>query len=207
MINKHLERELRENTTDHEVFSEQNYEDIETAKKLLNQQVHTNDILVDFDSILLRKLPISYFSRNLSMCDQKIKWEHFVAVEIMKRIKEKYKIETDHDLEAEEKYVYTSNEEDYLSVREILINRDDIIESLKDLKLPNLRIHFFIQSNHIQELIDEISTYLIEELPFSIMIYSTDFLLIEANSYIEYCRYYKGERIGNKKSKKKSKKI
>jgi len=207
MQNKHLEREFRENITEHAVFSKQTYEDLETLKKVLNKQSHTNDIFIELDSRFLIELPTSYYSSDLLTKDDiKEKWEHLLALEIMKKIIDKYDVEMYHDLGEEERYIYTHDEEDYLKVKEILINRDDVIETLKNLNLSNLRIHIFIRTHFNQEIIDEISNYFIDELPFKIMVYSTEDMLVGADSYIEYYENYKGKIIGEKKIKNKRKK-
>jgi len=206
MQNKYLENEYRDNITEHEVFSKQNYEDLEIIKSLLNKQPNNRNIFIEFDSTLLMGLPISYFSRNLSIFDIKEKWEHFVALEIMKKIQEKYKIEIDHDLKEEEKYIYTDNEEDYFRLKEILVNRDDVIEALKKINLSNITIHIFIKTHYNQEILDEISAYFINELSFKIIVYSTEELLFNDGNYIEYYEFNKGKIVGEKNRKIKSKK-
>lgn len=174
MINKNLERELKENKTNHEIFKNQKYADLKNVKKVLEIQNSTQDILIEFDNKMLNSICLLYCFSHDSYELKRI-WEHFVSLEIMKELEKKYSIKSDHDLLEEEKYIRNGNvdnQEDYLAVEEILIDRNDILETIEGLNIPNLRLHVLIRGCKSAYLCDEISNYLADNLPFITMVYS-----------------------------------
>lgn len=174
MINKFLERELKQNKTNHEIFKNQKYGDLRKVKEILENKNSLQDILIEFDIDTINNVHLLYCFPYDSY-DQKRIWEHFVSIEIMKKLEEKYLVNSDHDLSEEEKYILSGNidnTEDYLKVEEVLLNRNDVLETIKNLNLLDLRLHFLIRWCKSSCLCDEISNYLREDLPFVTMVYS-----------------------------------
>lgn len=173
MINNNLLRELKKNKVKHEIFENQVYTDLIDIEKILKSQTETNDILIEFNDEVLNKAPLLYTFPYDSYENDKI-WEQFVALEIMKEINKKCNVSTNHNLSEEEKVIYSNDEEDYLKAEEFLLTKDEVIETLTNLGLSNLRIHFLIKWCQSECLCSKINEYLELNLPFVTMIYTDE---------------------------------
>lgn len=173
MINKHLEKELKYNKKNHEIFQNQEYRDLKEITEVLHNQSNSNDLLVEFSPENHGRIPLLY-TFPFDSYEHKRIWEHFIALEIMKNLTEKYQVDVGHNLKEEELLLQSGNidkQDNYLNHEENIVNRNDVLTTIKELNLPNLRIHFLIRWCKSSSLCDEISNYLEDNLPFITMVY------------------------------------
>lgn len=173
MINNNLAREIKENRINNEIFEKQAYEDLNSIKEILKSQIETNDILIEFNDEVLNKAPLLYQFPYDSYENDRI-WEQFVALEIIKEIDKNYNIPTNHNLLEEEKLICSNSKEKYLKAEEFLVNKDEVIDVISKLGLPNLRIHFLIRWCRSEYLCSKINEYLNNNLPFITMVYNDE---------------------------------
>ena len=173
MINQYLEKELKYNKKNHEIFQNQEYRDLKEVAEILHTQSNFNDLLIDFSPENHGRIPLLY-SFPYESYEHKRIWEHFIALEIMKNLTEKYQVDIGHNLKEEELLLQSGNidkKEKYLNQEENIVDRNDVLDTIKKLNIPNLRLHFLIRWCKTSPLCDEISNYLEDNLPFITMIY------------------------------------
>lgn len=96
-------------------------------------------------------------------------YNHLVALIALLQLREKYPIQTDHDLDEEVLYFTEKSYEDYLVVEDILVTREDVFKAIDSLDLKDKRLHIVLRCGYI---IDEIGHYLQDEYSFITMIYT-----------------------------------
>jgi hypothetical protein len=62
--------------------------------------------------------------------------------------------------------------EDYQRAESILVNRNDVIETIKELQLTNPRLHIVLSYINNEGVIGEVLSYIDETIPFPVNIYS-----------------------------------
>lgn len=169
MINKYLERELKENLLNHEIFEHQANEDLTSIRTFLDQGSSLTEIIVEFDgekianSKLLYTFPYDSYKNNLI-------WEQLVAIQIMKQLGNKLNKNFRSNLCEMESLIYESTKEDYLIYKDKLPTREDIMRIIGSSNTV-IRLHFIIQYLHSDSLCDELSKYITGYYPIT-MIYS-----------------------------------
>ena len=170
MKNQWLEREIKENQQNHELFTHQRKEDLKIGRSLIEKE-SPQDILVELkkENILDKEMLYEF---ALELDENEKVWDHFVAIETMKATNQKYPGVDVSDLESEEFFLKGNNREAYLAVERDLITKEEVFETIEKLGVPNLRIHFFIDGCYSSYLTDALSAYLADNLAFHTMIYS-----------------------------------
>lgn len=170
MINKHLERELKNIISKHEVFEVQTYQDLNSIDPFLKNNKISTEVLIEFDdekianSRLLYTFPYNSYENNLI-------WDQFIAIQVMKKLRIALNLDYDYDLEEQEQIIYNSSKETYFNYEKDFTSSNDIKTLISMVNTP-IRLHFLIKWYRSECLFDALSTYLENNLPFTTMIYS-----------------------------------
>lgn len=181
MINKYLERELKENFSSNEVFECLPKEDLEQIKNFLNQ-TPLADLLVEFDEEKLKNSKLLNLYPHDSEENIKI-WEELVAIKILKAYLEKFKGNTT-DLAEQEEFIYNRTEEEYkmmLSANGNARINSDKIKSLIYMTNTAFRLNFVIKGCKNKSLYNAVSSYLDDKQPTT-MIYCNDNFIFKVPS-------------------------
>jgi len=160
MINRYLEKEIKENISINEIFESQKVEDLEEIKKIYNQTPTTN-ILIEFDIEKINKSKLlNMYSYNST--ENKFIWDRFVAIQVLKAIRKKHNDDISY-LEEQEELIYNCNEEEYLET--IFTNSNaginsDGVKQLMSITNTLYRIHFIIRECENKSLYNAILAYL-----------------------------------------------
>ena len=171
MENVFLEREFNNNHEVHEIFKYQRNEDIDDLEKMVTES-DDNEILLKIN--INNIMPFLKHKSNIEKDseDEEKFWNHVVSTLFMSQLNDKYKNESIHNID-EEKKVLTRDEFDvYQKVESALINRDDVIESIRNQNIDNPRLHIIINYFNNENVWKELVNYLEDDLPFITMIYS-----------------------------------
>ena len=205
MNNKYLERELKTNISNHELFECQTGDDLDNIKTFLEKRNLITEIIVNFDtekienSLLLNIFP--YESE-----ENRLIWNQFVAIQIMKELKKELKLEVDKDLEEQETIIYKKSKEDYFNYEKSIPTSEDIKMLISIVNTP-IRIHLILKWYSNKYLHKEILEYLKNNLNFNTMVYSDRYFEEIENDEISYIKFNKLEEgININKEKQKVKK-
>ena len=99
-------------------------------------------------------------------------WEHVISTLFMSELKEKYNIVTLHDIDTEKRILTRDNFEEYKKREELLLDRNDVIETIRQLNLESNRIHIVLSFVNNEFIWKELVNYLEDDLLFITMIYS-----------------------------------
>lgn len=169
--NEILEREFQNNYSIHEVFEYQSVSTLESVIKKINQS-EKNEILLQIN--INNMMPFYKLKATLKNNDQEERkfWNHLISILFMTQLEEKYGVDSLHNIEVEKKLMTREPFENYSKYENIIINRNDVIESIKKMNLDGLRLHFIIRSFNDECIWKELVHYLGDKLPFVTMIYS-----------------------------------
>lgn len=169
--NEILEREFQNNYSIHEVFEYQSVSTLESVIKKINQS-EKNEILLQIN--INNMMPFYKLKSTLKNNDQEERkfWNHLISILFMTQLEEKYGVDSLHNIEVEKKLMTREPFENYSKYENIIINRNDVIESIKKMNLDGLRLHFIIRSFNDECIWKELVYYLGDKLPFVTMIYS-----------------------------------
>ena len=156
---------------DNEIYKKQNHEVLNELTEQL-ESMSKNEILFEID--LNKVVPFNKLRNIIKENNMDIDafWNHTVSLLFMNTLYEKYFIETKHDLDEERKILVRDSIEDYQRAESILVNRNDVIETIKELQLTNPRLHIVLRYINNEGVIDEVLNYIDESIPFPINIYS-----------------------------------
>lgn len=170
MINKHLERELKNNISKHEIFEVQTYQDLNSIEPFLKNNKIFTEVLIELDdekianSRLLYTFPYNSYENNLI-------WDQFIAIQVMKKLRTVLNLDYDYELEKQEQIIYNSSKETYFNYEKKFTSSNDV-KTLISMVNTFVRLHFLIKWYQGECLFDALSTYLENDLPFITMIYS-----------------------------------
>ena len=169
--NEFLEREFNNNHEVHEIFKDQRNEDIDNLEKNILES-NGNEIL--FKININNIMPFLKHKSNIEKDSEEEEkfWNHVVSILFMSQLDDKYKIESVHNVDEEKKIITRDNFDVYQKVESALINRDDVIELIRNLNLDNPRLHIIITYFNNENVWKELVNYLEDDLPFITMIYS-----------------------------------
>ena len=180
MINGYLERELKHNISNHEIFeclTKQDIQDLQKIKASLSD-LPLNNILIEFDierinnSKLLNMYPYN-------STENKFIWDRFVAIQVLKAIRKKHNEDISY-LEEQEDIIYNSTDEKCLET--IFANSNaginsDGVKQLISITNTVYRMHFIIKECKNKSLYEAVSSYLDSQAV--IMIYCDDKFMIK----------------------------
>ena len=169
--NEFLEREFNNNHEVHEIFKYQRNEDIDNLEKNILES-NGNEILLKIN--INNIMPFLKHKSNIEKDSEEEEkfWNHVVSILFMSQLDDKYKIESVHNVDEEKKIITRDNFDVYQKVESSLINRDDVIELIRNLNLDNPRLHIIITYFNNENVWKELVNYLEDDLPFITMIYS-----------------------------------
>ena len=169
--NEFLEREFNNNHEVHEIFKYQRNEDIDNLEKNILES-NGNEILLKIN--INNIMPFLKHKSNIEKDSEEEEkfWNHVVSILFMSQLDDKYKIESVHNVDEEKKIITRDNFDVYQKVESALINRDDVIELIRNLNLDNPRLHIIITYFNNENVWKELVNYLEDDLPFITMIYS-----------------------------------
>ena len=169
--NEFLEREFNNNHEVHEIFKYQRNEDIDNLEKNILES-NGNEILLKIN--INNIMPFLKHKNNIEKDSEEEEkfWNHVVSILFMSQLDDKYKIESVHNVDEEKKIITRDNFDVYQKVESALINRDDVIELIRNLNLDNPRLHIIITYFNNENVWKELVNYLEDDLPFITMIYS-----------------------------------
>ena len=163
MDNKYLENEIKNNHESHEVFKRQRHSDLDK----ITDYTDKNDIVLN--------ITVNNIVPFISKSDNREKenyWNHSVSLILMNELNYRYGIKTNHDLEEEKRIITRADNNEYNRLDSIVINRDDVIETIRNLNLDNPRFHIILNYINKDEIWTELFNYFQDDLPFITMIYS-----------------------------------
>lgn len=183
MENKFLDRELRTNHYYNEIFKRQKHNDLDTL--IMNLKISGKDVI--FELNINNAIPFckngSIFEPNSE--EEKNYWNHVVALLFMNQLKEKYDIESDHNLEDEKRIITRLPQEEYLKYEDCLVNRDDIVQEIKKLPLLSPRVHIIVRYINSDSIWKELINYFDSDIPLITMIYTDGEMPIEISEEIK----------------------
>lgn len=169
--NEILERELNNNHSIHEVFEYQRVSTLDNIIKRIKAS-DDNEILLQINmNIMIPFYKLKATIKNDPEQESKF-WNHLVSLLFISQLSEKHEINTLHDIEVEKKIMTREPFDGYHKYEDIIVNRNDVIEAIKGLKLDNPRLHIIIRSFNDECIWKELVHYLGDKLPFVTMIYS-----------------------------------
>ena len=169
--NDYIIDSLNNNYEDNEIFKLQRRDNLSSLEKTINEMPQGEILFViDFNQIV----PFHRLRSNFKDDDieDDIFWNHAVSLLFMNILHENYFIETKHDLDEEKKLLTRASLEDYKKAEPILVNRNDVIETIKELGFTNPRLHIIMRYINNENVIGEVTNYLDDSLPFSVKLYS-----------------------------------
>ncbi len=169
--NKYLEREFNTNYEYHEIFNYQKNETLDVLEKRIKSS-GKNDILlkININNIVPYYKHRSNIEHNSD--EEKKYWNHVVSILFATQLKEMYEIDSIRNIDEEKRVVVRGTFEEYKKLQDVLLNRDDIIEIIRNLKFDNTRLHIVINYFNNEYVWNELINYLSDDLPFITMIYS-----------------------------------
>lgn len=167
--NKYLEREFNNNYQVHEIFKYQKHGTLDTLIKNIKEK-HEPLLEIDINNIM----PFYKHRNNFEFesIEEYNFWNHVISILFMQELSDNYNIETNHDVLAEKKIITRDSFEEYQKYESILINRNDVIETIKNLNLDTKRLHIVLRYVNNEFIWKELVNYLEDDLPFITMIYS-----------------------------------
>lgn len=167
--NEFLEREFNNNYQVNEIFKYQRHRALD---KLMRNIKEKNELLFEIDINII--MPFYKHRNNFEFESEEEYnfWNHALSILFMQELSENYNIETKHDILTEKKILTREDFEEYQKYEDVLINRNDVIEAIKQLNLDSNRIHIVLRFVNNEFIWKELVNYLDEDLPFITMIYS-----------------------------------
>lgn len=167
--NKYLEREFNYNYQVHEIFKYQQHRTLDTLIKKINEK---KELLLEIDINAI--MPFYKHRNNFEFeSDEEYDfWDHVISNLFMQELNEKYKIVTLHDIETEKRILTRDSFKEYEKRKGLLLDRNDVIETIRQLNLDSNRIHLVIRFVNNEFIWKELVNYLDDDLPFITMIYS-----------------------------------
>lgn len=169
--NEYLEREFANNYQTHELFNYQRRETIDSIMNRINDNPN-GDILLQIN---INNIMPFYKHRNNfinNSVEEYNYWNHVVSILFMSQLKEKYDFNTIHDIDKEKRIITREPFDDYKKTEPALLNRNDVIELIKNLNFDNPRLHIVIKHFNNEDIWNELVNYFDDDLPFITMIYS-----------------------------------
>jgi hypothetical protein len=156
---------------DKKIYKKQKHEVLNELTEQL-ESMSKNEILFEID--LNKVVPFNRLRNIIKENNMDIDtfWNHTVSLLFMNTLYEKYFIKTKHNLDEERKILVRDSIEDYQRAESILVNRNDVIETIKELQLTNPRLHIVLSYINNEGVIGEVLSYIDETIPFPVNIYS-----------------------------------
>ena len=166
-----LERELKDNHSMHELFEYQRNSTLDGVVKTLKES-NGNDILLQIS--INNVIPFYKFRASFlyESEEESRYWNHIISILFMSQLKEKYDLETSHEIEEEKKVMTRESFETYQLFESTLVDRNDVIEAIRKLGLENPRLHIVVSSFNNEFVWKELVNYFQDGLPFITMIYT-----------------------------------
>ena len=101
--------------------------------------------------------------------EHEVFWNHLIALLFMQQLKDRYHMETSHNLLEEEKYFTEKNYGEYLEIEKQLLSREDVLETIDNI--DPLRVHIIVKCG-ISGVDNEIGHYLQDKYAFITMVYT-----------------------------------
>ena len=184
---------------DHELFANDEYNEIFCHQRHHNLRAVINNVekmggdnillLIDIDDITKVLQHLAYIDSNRLFELSPLFWNNIISFIFMKQLTQKYGIQTDHNLDEEEDYITNGSDKEYFYVQELLVNRDDVFEAIKQLNMANCRVHIVLRWYSGFDVWNELSHYFDSKLPFITMLYTDGSM--NANSSFENLYTYK----------------
>ena len=165
--NEYVLKSLTTNYEDNEVFKHQKHETLNGIEETL-KAMNKDEILFELD---LNKLMAFSKLRNTfkdNETEEDNFWNHAIALLFMNTLYEDYFIETKHDLDEERKVLIRDNVEEYKNVESALVDRNDVIEAIKELSLTRPRVHIILRYVNNEDVIEEVLNYMDGDIPIKI---------------------------------------
>ena len=164
-----IKRELKNNYSSHEVFNYQGKNALEEVDKYVKEN-GSNNIL--FEININNMMP--YYKHRTEFTsesqDEEKYWNHVVSILFFNQLKENYGIDNHSDLDTQKKIMTREEVSEYYKAEPALLNRNDVIEAIKELNIP--RVHIVVRSLNNEPVWKELVNYLQDDLPFKTMLYS-----------------------------------
>ena len=163
--NKTLGSELKSNYYVNAIFKRQRHSDLEKLQR--------NTIILDRDILFeLNINNIVPFTRNASpsTVDEESYWNHFVSLQFMSQLKDRYGVHTSHNLEEEKKLMTRTPLDDYASFESSIVDRNDVIEGIKGLYKLSPRIIIVLKYVNNEGIWRELLNYFDQNVGMIVMI-------------------------------------
>ena len=204
MNNKYLERELKENIVDCEIFECQTYHDLDNIKNFLKQNQLLTEVIVEFDIDKIKNSTLLHLFPYESQENQLI-WNQFVAIQILKELNNQLNIANNSDIEEQEHLIYNEREDGYLNYKKRIPTIDDVKKIISKNKTP-IRLHLLLKWTNDKDLYRTVVEYLTNNIYFNTMIYSNsyfkEFETKDGINYLRFIKFEEGYYINNQKVKK-----
>ena len=164
--NKFVKEELENNYEKNEIFKHQRHSTISQIEDYIKEN-GTNEILLDIDINNITP----FLKLGSLLKDDNEYWNHVVALLFMQDLEFKYNYKSDHEIDAE-KRILSRDIENYESLKHLIINNNDVYDSIKRNNPTISRIHIILKYINNENIIDEVLNYIDEESTFTTMIYS-----------------------------------
>ena len=171
--NKFVKEELENNYETSDIFKHQRHSTISQIEDYLKEN-GTNEILLDIDINNITP----FLKLGTLLKDDDEYWNHVVALLFMQDLEFKYNYKTDHEIDAE-KRILSRDIESYEDLKHLIINKNDVFDSIKRNNPDAKRIHIILKYINNENIIDEVLNYIDEESTFTTMIYSDSELPID----------------------------
>ena len=171
--NKFVKEELENNYETSDIFKHQRHSTISQIEDYLKEN-GTNEILLDIDINNITP----FLKLGTLLKDDDEYWNHVVALLFMQDLEFKYNYKTDHEIDAE-KRILSRDIESYEDLKHLIINKNDVFDSIKRNNPDAKRIHIILKYINNENIIDEVLSYIDEESTFTTMIYSDSELPID----------------------------
>lgn len=171
--NKFVKEELENNYETNDIFKHQRHSTISQIEDYLKEN-GTNEILLDIDINNITP----FLKLGTLLKDDDEYWNHVVALLFMQDLEFKYNYKTDHEIDAE-KRILSRDIESYEDLKHLIINKNDVFDSIKRNNPDAKRIHIILKYINNENIIDEVLNYIDEESTFTTMIYSDSELPID----------------------------
>ena len=171
--NKFVKEELENNYETNDIFKHQRHSTISQIEDYLKEN-GTNEILLDIDINNITP----FLKLGTLLKDDDEYWNHVVALLFMQDLEFKYNYKTDHEIDAE-KRILSRDIESYEDLKHLIINKNDVFDSIKRNNPDAKRIHIILKYINNENIIDEVLSYIDEESTFTTMIYSDSELPID----------------------------
>ena len=167
-------QELADNYEYNEIFDIHTVRSFGSLIEVLNK-LSNNNILLLFDD---ERVVDEYDRHRIQLIQMGWKqyeserltyYNHLVALLALLQLRERYPIQSDHDLDEEALYFTEKSYEEYLGVEDILVTREDVFKAIESINLKDKRLHIVLRCRAIN---DELGHYLQNEYSFITMIYT-----------------------------------